>query len=297
MAKRRLKDVKEQGLTTPAPKSVMNLPTGIKSINEETGKAELNLDYFKKINLFIATPCYGGMVTDQYFLSMYRLSQALAMIGVNVRISTLRNESLVPRARNILNAMFMEDESLTHLMFIDADIEFEPESVIRMLSLDKDIVAGAYSKKTINWEQVIRAVQSGHTDPNIVSKFGAEYALNLKFQEGNKIRVENGAIEVLDASTGFLLMKREAIMKIREAHPETKYLNDSNIDPKLYDHCYALFDTMIDPDDRRYLSEDYAFCRRWQKLGGEIWLDPHTALNHIGSYTFEGDISTIFVPA
>ena len=79
-----------------------------------------------------------------------------------------------------------------------------------------------------------------------------------------------------------------------QAHPELHYRNDSNIGEQYEKHCHALFDTMLDPDDNRYLSEDYTFCRRWQKLGGKIWIDPQTKLNHVGSYTFEGDVAKIF---
>ena len=80
---------------------------------------------------------------------------------------------------------------------------------------------------------------------------------------------------------------------MRQSYPELHYRNDSNIDPKFNKHCYSFFDTMHDPDDNRYLSEDYTFCRRWQKIGGEIWLDPNTKLNHVGTYTFEGDLSQV----
>ena len=80
---------------------------------------------------------------------------------------------------------------------------------------------------------------------------------------------------------------------MREAYPELHYRNDSNIDPKFNKYCYSFFDTLHDPDDNRYLSEDYTFCRRWQKLGGEIWLDPNTHLNHVGTYTFEGELSQV----
>ena len=103
-----------------------------------------------------------------------------------------------------------------------------------------------------------------------------------------------GAVEVLDASTGFWLMKRTVVEKMIEAYPELFYLNDSSIDPKFNQYCYSFFDTIHDPDDNRYLSEDYTFCRRWQKIGGQIWLDPNTKLNHVGSYTFEGDVNKIF---
>ena len=238
----------------------------------ENGKAMIDLDVLRKYNVFFATPCYGGMLTDQYFLSMFRVSQAFMQHGINFRITTLRNESLITRARNILTAMFLESDC-THLMFIDSDIEFQPEDMLRALAYDKPIMAGAYPKKALP----------------------VQYAINFKFvnPETKQIRVENGAVEVLDASTGFFLIKRETIEKMMQAYPELHYRNDSNIDPKFNKYCYALFDTILDPDDNRYLSEDYTFCRRWQKLGGEIWLDPNTKLNHVGSYTFEGDVSQI----
>lgn len=236
------------------------------------GQATIDLDMLRKCNVFFATPCYGGMLTDQYFLSMFKMSQVFMQHGINFRITTLRNESLITRARNILTAMFL-DSDCTHLMFIDSDIEFQPEDMLRALAYDKPILAGAYPKKALP----------------------IQYAINFKFvdPETRQIRVENGAVEVLDASTGFFLIKRETIEKMVRAYPELHYRNDSNIDPKLNKHCYALFDTVLDPDDNRYLSEDYAFCRRFQKLGGEIWLDPNTKLNHVGSYTFEGDVSQL----
>jgi hypothetical protein len=243
---------------------------------DEQGQAQVDLNVLReKCSVFFATPCYGGLVTDQFFLSIFKASQELVRHGITFRLTTLRNESLVTRARNILSAMFLESGA-THLFFIDADIEFDPDSVIRMLAMDKDIIAAAYPKKALP----------------------IQYAMNFKYIDPVKkqIRVENGAVEVWDASTGFFCIKREVFEKMMLAYPDLHYKNDSNIDPKLQKFCYAFFDTMIDKDengDNRYLSEDYTFCRLWQRLGGEIWMDPNTRLNHVGSYTFEGDLSKI----
>jgi hypothetical protein len=241
--------------------------------NVESDTAQIDMEKLRTKNVFFATPCYGGMLTDQFFLSMFRTSQTFMQQGINFRVTTLRNESLISRARNILTAMFLESDC-THLMFIDADIEFQPEDVIRALAYEKDIIAGAYPKKALP----------------------VQYAINFKFidKQTKKINVENGIVEVLDASTGFFLVSRECVEKMVQEHPELHYRNDSNIGEQYEKHCYALFDTMLDPDDNRYLSEDYTFCRRWQKLGGKIWIDPQTKLNHVGSYTFEGDVAKIF---
>jgi|TARA_R100000030_G_scaffold100815_1_gene94834 GT2 family glycosyltransferase len=238
----------------------------------EGNQATIDLEKLREHNIFFATPCYGGMLTDQFFLSMFRASQTLMRHGINFRVTTLRNESLVTRARNILTAMFLESDC-SHLLFIDSDIEFDSDSILRALAYDKPIMAAAYPKKALP----------------------IQYAINFKFQDidTKQVRVENGAVEVLDASTGFFLIKREVLEKMIQAYPELHYRNDSNIDEKYNKYCYALFDTWLDPDDNRYLSEDYTFCRRWQKIGGEIWLDPNTKLNHVGSYTFEGDVGKI----
>lgn len=292
MVKKKLSEIDDKGQETPAPTSSQKLPAGFKSVQGDT--ISIDMEYLRRMNIFFATPCYGGLVTDQYFLSMFRLSQVLMQYGIKFRITTLRNESLIPRARNILTAMFLDDEASTHLMFIDADIEFDPDSIIRMLAMDKDVIAGAYPKKTINWNMVKSAAMRGEEN---LATFGADYAINLKVEPGtNRVRSHMGAVEVLDASTGFFLVKKEVVQKMTAAYPDLHYKNDSSIDPRFNPYCYALWDTMIDPRDRRYLSEDYTFCRRWQDMGGEIWVDPNTKLSHVGSYTFEGNLNNLLKP-
>lgn len=281
--KKSLADIKKSG-NKEASKPSFGAFT---AVNKDS--VDIDLDQIRKHNIFFATPCYGGMLTDQYFLSMFKASQELMRLGIKFRLTTLRNESLITRARNLLTAMFLETDC-THLLFIDSDIEFQPDAIIRALAYDKPIIAGAYPKKHLNKE----AVKQGKT--------GANYAINFKVYDTqeNKIRVENGIAEVLDASTGFFLIKREVIEKMIKEYPELHYKNDSNTDPKFNKYMYAFFDTGIDPEDRRYLSEDYYFCRLWQKLGGEIWVDLQTKLNHVGAYTYEGDVSELigqFVPA
>jgi hypothetical protein len=249
-------------------------------IPEEVAPVEVATSSFlsdeelSKQNIFFATPCYGGLMTDQYHLSMFRVLEVLRNHKISHQLTTLRNESLITRARNILTAMFLAREDATHLMFIDADIEFDAQDIVKLVRANLPIAVGAYPKKTLP----------------------IQYAINLKITDPAKgtVNVKNDLVEVLDASTGFFMIKREVIEKMIVAYPELHIKNDSSIDPSLNKHCYALFDTLLDPTDNRYLSEDYTFCRRWQKLGGSIWLDPTIKLNHVGSYTFEGDVSKIF---
>ena len=193
--------------------------------------------------------------------------------------------------------MFLQNPDYTHLMFIDADIGFNPQDVVKLLHRNKDIVTGAYPKKSINWPAVHGvALEQKPSDPLELAKFQASYVLNIKREhtDSQEIPLVKGLIPVLDAGTGFMMIKREVIDKMVKEYPETRYNNDLNTAPELNPYFYALFDTMIDPDTKRYLSEDYTFCRRWQKLGGEIWMDPSVNLDHYGSYQFQGNIAEQF---
>ena len=254
------------------------------------------LNWLQKQKPFFATPCYGGMIYESYLRSIIRLIHMFNVNGVQYLHSTIANESLVTRARNNLVAYFLATDC-THLFFIDADIEFDPSSVVSMLIKDEDVVIGAYPKKGINWPSISKAVKANLPTEQI-EKFQAEYVLNFKFdneerRKAGKLTVQNGLVEVLDGGTGFMCIKRSVIEKMIQAYPETKYVNDINLGAEYEDNCYSLFDTMHCPESNRYLSEDYTFCRRWQSLKGKIWLDPTVNLNHKGTHNYLGNIASI----
>ena len=114
---------------------------------------------------------------------------------------------------------------------------------------------------------------------------------------------KKGFIEVLDGATGFMLIKRNVFKKMALAYPHLRFKSDQHLgDPhdKTFgyhdtsDWNYAFFDTMIEPDTKRYLSEDYAFCRLWQKIGGRIYADIVSGITHMGNYSFKGNVATQF---
>lgn len=265
-------------------------------------KIEIPLGLLRQKHIFIATPCYGGQIGEPYFRSMMRLAILCNKYEIPYTISTLANESLVTRGRNTLVSFFMENSTATHLFFIDADIEFNPEDLLRMVAYDKPVVVGAYPKKAINWDSIINAARNPDLEEtaDTIEGHSSNYVVNFDFLTDEngvrtpQVQVVDNLIRLKDAGTGFMCIKKEVIQQLFDAHPEMKYVNDINVDKKFEPFMYALFDTMIDPESRRYLSEDYTFCRLWQQMGGEVYLDPRTALNHVGHYTFRGNIRKLF---
>ena len=265
-------------------------------------KIEIPLGILRQKHIFIASPCYGGQIGEPYFRSMMRFAILCNKYNIKYTISTLANESLVTRGRNTLTSFFMENKDATHLFFIDADIEFNPEDILRMVAYDKPIVVGAYPKKAINWDSILGAARADglQETAETIEGHSSNYVVNfdfLKDEKGNntpQVQIEDNLVKLKDAGTGFMCINRDVIQKMFDKHPEYKYVNDINVDNKFEPYMYALFDTVIDPESRRYLSEDYMFCRTWQNMGGTVYLDPRTALNHVGHYTFRGNIRKLF---
>ena len=297
-AKRAAK-AEKQGKPAPEQKEIK---PGDNLQNAMNSQVRINLEKFKGRHLFIATPAYGGMVGESYLKAMVRVGILFKTHNLNFTLATIANESLITRGRNTLTAMFMSNPEYTEMMFIDADIHFEAESIIKMWDKlidgddDVEVVVGAYPKKSINWSGIINAVKElgDKATEQEVLKHQASYVLNVRSDGQGRIPLKNGLLPVYDGGTGFMMFSRKVIQRMFDKWPELHYKNDLNTDPKHDPYMYALFDTIIDPATRRYLSEDYTFCRRYQELGGTIWMDPSIDLDHQGAYVFKGNIANQF---
>ena len=233
--------------------------------------------------LFLSTPCYGGVCLQAYTESVLKLQRLCAVQGIHLMLDTTENESLVHRARNLSVARFMQKSQADFFLFIDADVRFEPESVLRLLQSGHDVSCAVYPKKVVMWDQAEQAVKLG--DTRDLGKLSSSLVMNFKYQN---TQVINGFAEVLDGPTGFLMIKRDVFTRMFEKYPELNCINDHQ-NKDLDSYC-AVFDCMIDPDSKRYLSEDYAFCRRWQQMGGQIFADVQTTLGHVGNIRFSGSL-------
>ncbi len=245
------------------------------------------------VNLVIATPCFGGQISVLYAASLFKLQKLVRSYGdINLKILFKDGDALITRARASLIAQFLDDPSSTHLLFIDADIGFEPEQVLRLIECGAEMCAAVYPIKRIDWDKVKTTIEAARPNP-------AAAALQYVFEvdDPNAVIEQAGFVKVRYAGTGFLLIRRRAIEKMCGHYPQLQYKRDHSIDAaSASDHRFALFECMI-AEDGTYLSEDFAFCKRWTAMGGEIWADLNSKLDHVGPMAFCGDLSSQFVGA
>jgi hypothetical protein len=188
----------------------------------------------------------------------------------------------------------MANKEYTHLMFIDVDLSFSPDDILKMLWHDKEIMTGAYPIKDINWDKVSNAVKNGIESDKLLDS-SIRFVVNPVRFADSKIRVDKGAISVHDAGTGFMLIKRSVFEKMFEEYPELQYTDDTGLlNEEERKYGYALFNSYVD-EDQRFLSEDYGFCRYWQKMNGDIWTDPSIELTHLGRMKYTGKLIDFLV--
>ncbi len=216
-----------------------------------------NID-IKNINILIATPCYNGQVYASYTESLLNTTNIFTNMGIKYSVHFIKNQ-IVTRARNMLSHIFLKDENkYTHLMFIDADVVWNPEHIFYLLQHNKEFVIGIYPNKA--------------------------YDSNYNLKPSSKIKsttVVNNLIEVEHAATGFMLLEKSVFEKIKN-DVEIFNLPDGNNNNNV--KVYNFFDCNVVNED--YLTEDYYFSYLYNKNGGKIYADVRINLRHLGTHEY-----------
>ena len=213
--------------------------------------------------------------------SLMKLILVLKDMGIPASIFPITFDSLVNRARNAAVAYFMSDEDHTHLLFLDADIEFEVQTIIDLLQANRPVIGVGYAQKWLNQQKVIHVFST-----NPLPEKPLELCTNGSIHLGNN-PVEGHIQDVEYCTTGCLLIQRSVIQTMIEKYPERQYANDIDgymgAKPNLF---YNFFAVEIHPETRRFESEDYGFCRLWKQTGGAIHVWTNASLTHYGWFGY-----------
>lgn len=218
--------------------------------------------------VFIATPAYEGKTHVEFVNSLVPSVVLLRRLGCEVAFGIYANSGSIPRVRNQAVAAFLSG-GYSDLVFIDSDMGWEPNDLVRLLSFDVDVVGAAYparSDERARWIVV----------------WGDEIKRNGL-----------GLLSAKRVGTGFVRIRRNVLLKLVELHPELKYSAPyaSSVDDEW---LFALFDYALKRGVngvQGHLSEDYHFCDLVRDAGFDIWVDPNCKMRHVGLKTWSGTFS------
>lgn len=229
------------------------------------------------MKVFIATPMFGAQCAGIYADSMCRLYDAAARSDIRLQHRFYYNASLITAARTRLANEFVASDA-DYLLFIDADIGFEPAYISELIQWQKQtgaaIIGGTYLKKHIRWDKVAIATKKGVGSSNLTYYTG-DYTVELS--GGDLDMSLRHPVEVDHIGAGFMLIPRWAFALFRTSYPSYTYGDRSKT---LYFQAELMEDT--------YVSEDVFFCRMVRKAGGKVMCCPWMKLSHFGNHVYGG---------
>ena len=245
-----------------------------------------------KYKIFVATPVHSEC-SIHYTQALLKFQKQCMMNSIMVSFSLLKS-SLVTQGRNLCVANFLKDPTnYTHLLFIDSDIDFKFDTIMKMLKFDREVIATPYPMKHIHWDQIWDRVQKGKIK-NIeeLKRAGHAFPIKLDNQKGKEIPVVDGVIEVSHAPTGCMLIKKQVFDKMIKAYPNDKIEQATIVNGKalIDEYNYNFFDTIHDPETRKYYGEDFGFCKKWTAIGGKCYCYVSDDITHVGEYAYNGKL-------
>lgn len=242
----------------------------------------------QQISLLIATPMQGGNCTGVYAASLSKLVYSLRDWEIQFSYLYYENESLVPRARNEIAVEFLNTLH-THVLLLDADIGFEAGNILAMMAHEKGFIAAPYPLKKINWEKVKAAARDGATEEELKKIAASDFVVNYLEKDFDL----DQAVRVSEAGAGCMLLSRTVFEDMVHYYPGISYR--AMRDRPTYKGRGWDFFGVGKGAGNYYQPEDYTFCQRWRKLGGEIWLCPWMTLTHRGAMNFTGNMKYAFL--
>lgn len=229
-------------------------------------------------SVLIATPCFGGNMGERCAVSLFKTAQFFTENKIRHSLITMANESLISRGRSRLFSFFYNNTDFDYLLFLDADIGFHPQDILKLMELNRPFTCAGVPLKSL--------------DPKYNFGVVADKNGKLVFDDARK------ALQVDYVGTAFMMLHRSVYSTMAKHYGHLRYMpskthtNRPATDQEMENSFYFFQPDVVDGDLK---SEDYMFCKRWRDIGGNIWLRPDIILDHTGSHVFTGiDLTRVF---
>jgi len=231
------------------------------------------------VRILISTPAYGGMVTTAYTESLIQLLDALKTRPITLGYKTLAMTD-IGTARNILASLALA-ENYSHILFLDADMEFKPRTVERLIDRGVDVAGAVYIKRAIDIDKLLDAIEPadvGRPD-RLRQKLMRACGFVGAPVPNEKVVISGGFTRFACIGMGVALIATSALRKMIEMGAAKSRAPSAGVP------VYGFFDPIPD----RPMGEDYSFCCRWREAcGGEVWVLADEQIGHVGQHTFVG---------
>jgi len=237
---------------------------------------------YRKDTLFVATPNMGELKLS-CVKSLLELQSLCLSQNIMPQFHMVRS-SIIITGRNMCVQSFLNSK-MSHLLFIDSDIEFDATSILMMLKANKDIVLTPYPMKAVNWDKARdMAAKSGRPIEE------CPYYYCMEFPDKNNIESVDGLVEIKKGPAGCMLIKREVFEKMMKAYPDMLIKQKHLVNGILAgaEEMWNFFDTDFNKKTGEFIGEDYAFCNRWTAIGGKIYANVDAYITHHGDFAYRG---------
>lgn len=244
------------------------------------------------MKILIGTPIYDSQVLARYHGSILGLLSRFRSLHPDIAFENcLIDGTLVARARNGIASLFLANESLTHLLFVDADMGFHPDLIRKMLAFNAPIVGVVYPRRQQDPARIVTVAREV-SDPALCGPIAQSYVgeEDLLRDDTGALVVDRGFIRMKRLGTGIMLIQRSALERMKQAYPDLVVQAERMYRTMgLEGDVFQAFESFPGPDGV-YYSEDYAFCQRWvDGCNGELWAVVDETIFHVGRQEFAGN--------
>jgi hypothetical protein len=233
-------------------------------------------------HILIGLPTMGGSMKTGTALSIVDSVRALESRGIRTDIHNVDSAEIVT-ARDMLANMVLHSDTWDALLFIDSDMGFRPELILKLLEADSEVAAAACPRRQLDLNRFAAASREHGNIAKAVAQ-ASDFTVNFNWKDTGpvEIPIQNGFVKAAAVGMAIALIGKSALTALIEAKlvERRRDLSSGTGQP-----CYSFFEIAAPRGSR--LGEDYSFCYRWTaRLKRELLVCVDEEVTHIGFYPY-----------